>query len=441
MIEICPGDSRRADNRLTKVRRAEHKQEAYLGGESRGPRHLEVSVGVSAAHANEAATREQGRFRPQRTLTACGAMVLANLLLAGAAPSLQAQTTCQTNADCLFLGTCNAICLNNSVFNFKGCFPAPHCDDNKDTTTNDCVFGICGNSPQTCEADKDCNDGNPATRDSCDKSQGAPFKCINQRIRGFCLRDEDCVKPCNIGMCTQHLCNFTPLPDGSSCSDGDACNGQETCLSGACIPGIALDCEDHVECTRDSCDHETGCKSDPADCKCNVDADCPSADLCDRVRCQEVHTCTSTPVNCPSTGNECTDDRCDPKTGSCMSNERHPPSSFERVLCWAQNSFCEDIPADINDCLKSVCRLIKTAADTKPRKMRRRAKTALRIASRLILRRGMDACSMELQDLRNRINDWLAREPPAVMKLKTGTQRWQRPADERVREHAGDQVR
>ena len=47
------------------------------------------------------------------------------------------------------------------------------------------------------------------------------------------------------------------------CGDGDACNGTETCDpgTGTCLPGTPLDCNDNVACTLDSCDPALGCQN------------------------------------------------------------------------------------------------------------------------------------------------------------------------------------
>src|SRR5439155_1263172 len=66
-----------------------------------------------------------------------------------------------------------------------------------------------------------CNDNNPCTSDSCDPVSG---------------------------------CKATPLPDGASCSDGRFCDGAETCHAGACAPGPAPSCDDGNACTADRCD-------------------------------------------------------------------------------------------------------------------------------------------------------------------------------------------
>ena len=76
-------------------------------------------------------------------------------------------------------------------------------------------------------------------------------------------RDLDLV--CNDGEpCTDDLCDakngcFTAPTD---CSDGDACNGDEICVTGAgCSPGTPPDCDDGSTCTEDTCIPATGCNN------------------------------------------------------------------------------------------------------------------------------------------------------------------------------------
>jgi hypothetical protein len=51
----------------------------------------------------------------------------------------------------------------------------------------------------------------------------------------------------------------SPVADGTSCSDGNACNGAETCVAGACTAGAPLQCDDGNACTADGCDPASGC--------------------------------------------------------------------------------------------------------------------------------------------------------------------------------------
>ena len=48
-------------------------------------------------------------------------------------------------------------------------------------------------------------------------------------------------------------------PNGTSCSDGNVCNGAETCQNGTCTAGTALVCNDNNVCTTDTCNPSTGC--------------------------------------------------------------------------------------------------------------------------------------------------------------------------------------
>ncbi len=69
-----------------------------------------------------------------------------------------------------------------------------------------------------------CDDGDPCTDDSCDKTKG-------------CL----------------HVANTAPCEDGSVCTLNDACKG------GACQAGAAKSCADGNVCTDDGCDAKSGC--------------------------------------------------------------------------------------------------------------------------------------------------------------------------------------
>jgi hypothetical protein len=40
----------------------------------------------------------------------------------------------------------------------------------------------------------------------------------------------------------------------SDCTDGNVCTGVEHCVSGSCVAGTALNCNDNNPCSVDSCD-------------------------------------------------------------------------------------------------------------------------------------------------------------------------------------------
>jgi hypothetical protein len=50
---------------------------------------------------------------------------------------------------------------------------------------------------------------------------------------------------CNSGT---GACTYPAVADSTSCSDGDACNGAETCQSGSCTAGTAVTCDAPPAC-------------------------------------------------------------------------------------------------------------------------------------------------------------------------------------------------
>jgi len=133
-------------------------------------------------------------------------------------------------------------CLNQYCDPILGCVSEPHagpCDDGDQCTTGDvCQSGLCAGTPLSCD------DGNVCTTDHCGQDIGC----------------------------------FYTFNDGISCSDQNACTVGDLCNAmGGCIFGAALNCDDGVKCTKDSCDTSVGCLNilDTDDCNCdNNDAKC-----------------------------------------------------------------------------------------------------------------------------------------------------------------------
>ncbi len=94
------------------------------------------------------------------------------------------------------------------------------CDDGNECTVGDaCEEGVCVGPDE-----KDCNDGDVCTDDSCDPDQG----------------------------CVQ-VFNTDPCDDLNMCTEND------TCAGGVCMPGSSVVCDDGDVCTDDSCDPDSGC--------------------------------------------------------------------------------------------------------------------------------------------------------------------------------------
>jgi hypothetical protein len=182
------------------------------------------------------------------------------------------------------------ICTDESCDPLRGCVYVNNqnpCDDGQLCSTNDrCVNGVCVG-----ESDKDCDDGNPCTEDSCDDALG----CV-------------------------HSYNRAPCDDNNECTLYDVCN------LGVCAGVEELDCEDGNVCTTDKCFPDSGCdhayNSDP----CDDSNACTLGDLCDQGACQAG----AESLDCDD-GNPCTDDACDPSLG-CI-HSQNSESCDDRNNC------------------------------------------------------------------------------------------------------------
>ncbi len=144
------------------------------------------------------------------------------------------------------------------------------------------LFSMTGTAVAVCSSDADCDDTNFCTDDSCNVGTGE--------------------------------CVFTDN-DTNDCGDGIFCNGIEACLSGVCIAGLPVDCDDGVACTADSCSEEfRSCKHTvpDADFDGHGDANCvdgagmPLGDDCND---QDNTRFAGSPEVCDSD-----DEDCDPET-------------------------------------------------------------------------------------------------------------------------------
>jgi len=144
----------------------------------------------------------------------------------------------------------------------------------------------------------------PAPRCPCRAgacTPGAPLNCEDNN-------------PCTADSCGPNGCIHTPVADGTSCSDGDACNGSETCEQGRCAPGTPLVCDDRNACTTDACDPATGCftKPLPDGTSCSDGRFCNGDEIC------RAGACTAgTPPSCDDR-NPCTVDTCDEARKACV---------------------------------------------------------------------------------------------------------------------------
>ena len=143
-----------------------------------------------------------------------------------------------------------------------------------------------------------CDDKDPCTTDSCDKTKGcvaAPVVCNDNNVctADSCDKATGCVTSPAEGACS----------DGSVCTEGDACD------AGTCKPGAtAKVCDDANVCTSDSCNATGGCVHTKASGGPCSDGSSCTTDVC------AAGVCKATTLSCDDK-NGCTQDSCDPKTG------------------------------------------------------------------------------------------------------------------------------
>jgi N-acetylneuraminic acid mutarotase len=238
---------------------------------------------------------------------------------------------CNGSAGCVFVANlspcddgnpCTAAdsCVNGA------CSGAPltgtSCDDGNACTTSDtCVAGQCVGGPQ-----RVCDDGNACTDDACDAAAGCVVVGPRTCDDGNTCTDDSCDPA--------RGCVFTP--NSNPCDDGSVCTSGETCQGGRCVaPGSP--CDDHNPCTDDIC-NPWGCSWVANSAPCDDGSECTVNDTCTNQYCIGTPTygttcddhnacstgdicqgyfCSGTYRDCDD-GNSCTDDGCDPVSGSCV---------------------------------------------------------------------------------------------------------------------------
>jgi MYXO-CTERM domain-containing protein len=106
------------------------------------------------------------------------------------------------------------------------------------------------------------------------------------------------------------------VAEGTSCSDGKFCNGNEACDNqGNCIAGTPPDCTSSDPCVTKQCDEaqQTCAITANVGVKCSDGNACTVGDACDA-----NGKCTSNGNKNCNDGKTCTADTCDPATGDCV---------------------------------------------------------------------------------------------------------------------------
>ena len=302
--------------------------------------------------------------------------------------------------------------------------PADECDDGQACTKDHCDAweggcqhvdqaaipcddGFACTAPAKCAAGKcakakpkDCDDGNPCSKDSCDASKD---KCVHSSLPdgAFCTDGDACslseickggqclgqYKNCGDGDdCTKDGCNSAtgacthkPAPmNGKGCDDGNACTIQDACAAGKC-GGVAPNCDDGNPCTEDGCDKVGGCVHPNNAAQCDDGNPCTAGDLCQNGKCEGgVSTCQcqqtadcaklddGDPCNgqivCVLPGNTCQVDpttvvKCSGQTGACVSSQCKPATGKCVTEAKADGMACEadGKPCTVENCVAGKC--------------------------------------------------------------------------------------
>ena len=196
-------------------------------------------------------------------------------------------------------------------------------DDDGELDVTDCapfdafvshlVDEVCDGVDNDCSGDPDndldCDDGNLCTKDWCAGVAG----CKNVLVA---CGDSN---PCTDDSCAPEMgCVNTPN-DANDCSNNDVCDGQEVCVAGGCVQGVPLQCDDDNPCTDDECDDVDGCVY-----HVNDDNTCLDDHLCNgKETCVGGACVPGKPMAC-NDGNLCTDDWCVPTDGCVSANNSVP---------------------------------------------------------------------------------------------------------------------
>ncbi len=284
------------------------------------------------------------------------------------------------------------------------------CDDG-----NPCTNDVC-NSTTGCRHDtntRSCDDGNPCTEgDGCTDgvcTAGENYTCAactsdadcaphddGQVCNGtlFCFEGRCSIDPrtvvecppasaCAVQRCdaASGLCIPVPAPEGSDCSDDDACTLFDVCVAGACAGQLAS-CDDGNPCTLDGCADPLGCTHDPnAGGPCDDGDECTNGDACRAgicapgpnicVTCTDDTDCTVLDDGDLCNGVlRCTNGTCRPAPESVVTCDTSGDTPCRHTRCVPESGRCEaqvesaDTPcSDDNACTTSDrCRADGTCA-------------------------------------------------------------------------------
>ena len=225
------------------------------------------------------------------------------------------------------------------------------CEDGDACTSGDaCKGGGCSGGPATA-----CDDKNACTDDSCAAKTG----CAHANNAKACDADASvCTGPdvCKAGVCTagakldcddKSACT-TDSCDATlgckhagivgACDDGNGCTVGETCTSGNCGGGKAVNCDDGLACSIDSCDPTVGCVHKTDVLVCDDGLPCTN-DVCDATTKGCTHGAVANGSACGTNG-QCSAGLCKWAV-AIAAGTRHACALRPdgTVMCWGSNLY------------------------------------------------------------------------------------------------------
>ena len=229
---------------------------------------------------------------------------------------------CDLGNDCKIYGACNS--SDFSTYTNGGCYQAVNKDDGTVCALGKALSGLCLSGQCLdidCLTDAECDDNVACTTDTC----GIDRQCSN-------------------------------VASNSYCNDNLYCNGVETCndtpsvvpIEG-CVAGVAIDCDDAIACTDDSCNEDSDlCEHVNNDDNCSNNLYCDGPELCDPANgSADANGCVASSgnVDCDDLVG-CTIDSCDENGDACLNDPDH--------------SSCDDG----NECTTDTCDLTNGCTNT-----------------------------------------------------------------------------
>jgi hypothetical protein len=223
------------------------------------------------------------------------------------------------------------------------------CDRATDALDTDC---------ESCTTAADCNDLDPCTTDACTggscRHAAAPdgTACNDGR---YCTNPDVCTggvcgggardcsasgNQCNTGRCDEGAdrCYADPLPNGTTCNDGQYCTNPDACTGGVCGGG-ARDCSAVAnDCNSASCNESTDrCVPVPRanGTPCTDGLFCTNPDTC------TGGTCGGAARDCSAAGGACALGTCNESTDACVGTPQ------------PDGTVCD---ADANPATRDICR-------------------------------------------------------------------------------------